>query len=1021
MRNSRPRWRRPWSGKPPVLLAAFLLSLGVLWLGFDAYQGWHSDSERRQAVAQLLLSNQFRSSVANVHIWLEEFLAVHTEESLLLYQGEMRRAKQRLYRLREMLPPPRDEETKALRHVLELLSKDMQALSDLAYRRLHTPSSSGIGTQADARFDRVYRHLVRNCDRLNESISQYIDRLSSQHESAQQRIWVLLVWIILGVTALCWLLWRRYRNARARGLMHLRALQASERRFRGFFEHSPIALKEEDFSGVQKLLAELDPEKRRNLRDYLQCHPDFLCRCAKAIRVTHANREAVRLYGYDDAQQLIDDNAEHLCRREQHPLLIEKILMIERNSPNVSVEVRLYNHRHQWVHALMRVRILTGPEDWSRVVVSLIDINEQIQAQQQLDAANLHLRQAQEIARIGSWEMEFSAGYLHWSDMVYRIFGLPRNLQPSYQIFLDAVHPEDRAYVEAAWREHLEQGKEYRIVHRIVRSDGSLLYVEERCETRRNERGEPLQSLGTVQDVTRLIEAERQSRLLQDVFHAVADMIGVIDERYRLVYANRALRNVLGLGEDAPLSSVQVEQCFPERELRRLREEILPRLSQDGSWQGESTIYHCQQGEIEVSQRLQAHSDSSGRLTHISMIARDIRKEKQQQSKLEHMQRLESLGVLAGGIAHDFNNLLTVIMGYAAMAQGQCGDHPQLREHLDGIVRSSQSAADLCRQMLAYSGKGKFVIEHVDLSALVRDMGRLLSVSIHKQIVLHYDLGEALPAVAVDVAQIQQVVMNLVINAGEAIGERAGSITLSTGVQQADAEYLRSAYLTDVLPAGDYVYLEVTDTGCGMSEEVKARLFEPFFTTKFTGRGLGMSAILGIVRGHQGTIKVYSEAGKGSSFKVLLPASEEASRPLSSSHSVERSVEQDFHGHLLIVDDEARIREVAGMAARQMGLDVLYARDGIEAIECYRQRREDIVCVLLDMTMPRMGGKEAFSELRRIDSDVVVILSSGYNEQTATQQFVGKSLAGFIQKPYTPEALQQCIRRILKDRSAKAG
>jgi len=336
------------------------------------------------------------------------------------------------------------------------------------------------------------------------------------------------------------------------------------------------------------------------------------------------------------------------------------------------------------------------------------------------------------------------------------------------------------------------------------------------------------------------------------------------------------------------------------------------------------------------------------------------------------------------------------------------------QQSLRAIEDTSRKAAELCKQMLAYAGKGKFVVQPVDLSALVEEMARLLEVSIEKSTLLRYDLAPNLPAVDADLAQMQQVIMNLVINANESIDGRSGLIVLATGAMQADADYLHSVYVEEeALEPGTYVWLEVTDTGCGMSDDTKMRLFEPFYTTKFTGRGLGMSAILGIVRGHSGAIKVYSELNKGTTIKVLLPASGALAAPLDRPQGVDDAGRHVAGGVVLIVDDEETIRTVAAMMLEAAGYRTLQACDGLEGVEMLKAHRDEVDCVLLDMTMPRMGGEEAFTEMRRINPDVRVLLSSGYNQQTATQRFTGKGLAGFVQKPYTPELLLAALGDVL--------
>ena len=376
-----------------------------------------------------------------------------------------------------------------------------------------------------------------------------------------------------------------------------------------------------------------------------------------------------------------------------------------------------------------------------------------------------------------------------------------------------------------------------------------------------------------------------------------------------------------------------------------------------------------------------------------------------------HAQKLESLGVLAGGIAHDFNNLLMAILGSADLAMSALPAASPARRDILEIEKASRQAADLCRQMLAYSGKGEFVVEPINICELIQDMQGMLKVSISKRAALRLSLAK-IPAIMADPSQIQQVMMNLIINASEAIGDESGIITVSSGTMQCGDEYLRETYVDEQLEEGEFVYVEVSDNGCGMAPEARDRIFDPFYTTKFTGRGLGLAAVLGIIRGHGGAIKVYSEEGKGTTFKVLLPASDAESRRTPSSIN---GKDYRWHGSgaVLLVDDEEFVIEIGGRMLRHLGFTVLAARNGREAVECYKASQEDIVCVLLDLTMPVMDGHEAYRELRTLNPDVCVVLSSGYNERDAIGQFNGKGLSGFIQKPYQMEDLRQVLHDVL--------
>ena len=391
--------------------------------------------------------------------------------------------------------------------------------------------------------------------------------------------------------------------------------------------------------------------------------------------------------------------------------------------------------------------------------------------------------------------------------------------------------------------------------------------------------------------------------------------------------------------------------------------------------------------------------------------------QRQLEAQIQHAQKLESLGILAGGIAHDFNNLLVAILGHADLALADTSGATPCRQHVNEIHTAAIRARELTNQMLAYSGKGRFVVRRLQLNDVVLEMGHLLEASIPKKVSVRYNLADGLDAVEVDVAQIRQVVMNLMTNAAEACGDTGGLITLATGRQWATSDDLTSTYVRDALPDGEYVFLEVSDDGCGMDADTRERLFEPFFTSKFQGRGLGLAAVLGIVRGHGGAIKVHSDPGKGSCFKILLPVGEGAV-PEQASRPLVETTKAILSGTVLVVDDEDIVRRVARQMLERCGLSVMEAEDGVEALKVYREHGEGISLVLLDMTMPRLDGDETFRELQFLDPGVQVILTSGYNEQDATARFVGRGLAGFIQKPFTMAALETKVREALVLRRA---
>jgi two-component system, cell cycle sensor histidine kinase and response regulator CckA len=381
------------------------------------------------------------------------------------------------------------------------------------------------------------------------------------------------------------------------------------------------------------------------------------------------------------------------------------------------------------------------------------------------------------------------------------------------------------------------------------------------------------------------------------------------------------------------------------------------------------------------------------------------------ESKLLDAQKLESLGILAGGIAHDFNNLLTGILGNVSLMRLELPISSALCEHVDQIEAVTIRAADLCRQLLAYSGKGRFVVRPLDLTEVTRQTAPLLQLSVGKNATLRLDLSDELPPVDADATQMRQVLINLVVNAAEALGDRAGVISVSSGMLYAEGEYLRNTFLAPDLAEGNYVFVEVSDNGCGMGPDTQAKIFDPFFSTKFIGRGLGLSAVLGIVRGHKGAIKVYSELGRGTTIKLLFPAMGDDARvapPPTAQGALQR------RGTVLVVDDEDVVRGVAARILGSYGFDVILANDGREGVARFSERRGEIVAILMDLTMPQMDGVEAFREIRSLDQQVPVLLMSGYNEQDAVMRFAGKGLAGFLQKPFTVEMLRERLMSVLR-------
>jgi len=388
--------------------------------------------------------------------------------------------------------------------------------------------------------------------------------------------------------------------------------------------------------------------------------------------------------------------------------------------------------------------------------------------------------------------------------------------------------------------------------------------------------------------------------------------------------------------------------------------------------------------------------------------------------QVQRAQKMESLGILAGGIAHDFNNLLVGVMGNADLARSDLDKHSSAYERISDVIKASRRAGDLARQMLAYSGQGRFDLIPICLDELVGEMMGLLEVAVSKRVKAFYKLNVGNAMCRGDATQIRQIIMNLITNASEAVSESGGSIHVETGLRECSQAFVESCSSvfdqtnTEMAPAGTYVYFQVKDHGHGMDESILAKIFDPFFTTKITGRGLGLAAVLGIVRGHHGFIKIDTKPNEGTLFQVLFPAVAVSPDDVVKA-KIRRKDKWHGSGNILLADDEESVLDVTSCMLARMGFETLTATNGEQAIEMFRKHADQIACVILDVTMPFMNGVQAFHEIRSINKHAKVVLSSGFNKQDVSKGIDLAGLADFIQKPYETRSLRECLRKLLGD------
>jgi len=557
----------------------------------------------------------------------------------------------------------------------------------------------------------------------------------------------------------------------------------------------------------------------------------------------------------------------------------------------------------------------------------------------------------------------------------------------------------------------LRSGQKAHMDVRMLRADGTHFW----CRMEGNALHPSSPEDGTVwiwEDITAHKEAEDELKRVNRIQSLILDntTVGIAFVRNRIFeWVNPRLPEILGL----PVEEVQGQstRLLYENETRFETAGVKAYQSlSTGNWfEFESSLTHSG-GFPRYSRIIGKALDPNHPQEGSIWIFEDITERRKSEEALRQGQKLESLGVLAGGIAHDFNNLLTAILGNIQLAQMELEETSTIAPSLESAALAALKASDLTKQMLAYSGKGRFVIKPHDLNQVVHDMTKLLRVSIHKKIALEFDLATSLPPIEADSAQLQQVLLNLVTNASDAMEEKEGTLSIRTRCLSLDEEGLNRELPTQALLPGPFVILEVSDTGCGISPEVMERIFDPFFTTKSTGRGLGLSAMLGILKGHHAGIAIDTELGRGTTFRIYFPACC-TSTAIAAAPSMVEIV--PFEGRVLLVDDEESILKPVSHILRSMGFTVETACDGQAALECMQRATEPFTLIIMDLSMPRMGGKEAFEAIRKSHPGLPVLLSSGFDEQLLVVELLKQGLAGFIQKPYQVRDLRQAISAAL--------
>jgi PAS domain S-box-containing protein len=733
----------------------------------------------------------------------------------------------------------------------------------------------------------------------------------------------------------------------------------------------------------------------------------------------YINQEGLKLGGYsvDEAYRM---NIMDIIPEDQLVFVEEEFSRRAVGQGDINVlEVEIFNKAGIRIPVEVKSSLIHKDNKPTGVLVIARDITERKQAERALKESEERFRELAEMLPLTIFETDLKGNISYLNLFGRQLFGYSENEVENIISFSKLIAPDDDKRVMGNMKKALKGEEREDHEYLTIKKDGSRLPVLAYSSPIISV-NEPAGFRGVIIDMTEIKKVEQALRESEEKFRSVIqqsnDCIILLDiETLKVIDANPVFGRLLGY-KDEEIKNLNVYD-YIAHDKDNITQVVQRVLKDQHVYIGERQ--YLRKDGSSITMDVSANCITLGERKVLCVVSRDITERKlfeeeqrRLQIQVQETQKLESLGVLAGGIAHDFNNLLAAIIGNASLAQMDISPLSPALESIRQIEKSARHAADLTKQMLAYSGKGKFIVQSIDLSELVTEMLHLLKTSISKKATINIELKDNLPGIEVDVTQIRQVVMNLITNASEALEDKEGVISLVTDVMYCSREYLKSAYLSENLKKGEYVYVEVTDTGCGMDAETIKKIFDPFYTTKFTGRGLGLAAVLGIVRGHNAAVRISSKPGKGTKFTVLFPSTG-APVPKIEIEELKQGEAGQGAGVILVVDDDSNVRQLASKVLKRSGYEVITAIDGREAVDIFRDNSVNIDCVLLDLTMPNMNGEEAFREIKKINKDAVIILVSGYGEDKATEKFAGKGLNGFIQKPYRPKELTDLMSRVL--------
>ncbi|MBJ6725158.1 PAS domain S-box protein [Geomesophilobacter sediminis] len=651
------------------------------------------------------------------------------------------------------------------------------------------------------------------------------------------------------------------------------------------------------------------------------------------------------------------------------------------------------------------------------------ELGKRAAEQQQMEAilrlSEERTRQAISASNLGVFDHDHRSDTVYWSPRLREINGWNADQAMGVADFINILHPDDRDAIAASVaRAHDPAGDGiWDVEHRIIRGDGAVRWLTAQARTFFEGDGtirRPVRTVGTVRDVTEQKEIQEEQRKLAYLVEMSRDFIGIASLQGRVEYLNPAAARLVGL-EGADLAAFRIPDFFP-KECRGVTDQLMDGLAAQGYWHGEAVFEHFVTHEpiaVEIT-AFTIYNEDGSPLAYAN-VTRDVRERKAAEAEktllteqLIQAQKMESIGRLAGGVAHDFNNLLTPILGYAEFVKKDLAGQEAPLARIENVLKAANKARELVQQLLSFSRKQVLEMKTIDLGQVVGSFQGILRHTIRESIALRFHLSEEPGAIRGDKNQIEQVIMNLAINAQDAIDEH-GAITIETAAVFLDEEY--ALQHQEVRP-GRYLMLAVTDDGCGMDQATRQRIFEPFFTTKGIGKGtgLGLATVYGIVRQHGGHIWVYSEVGKGTTFKCYFPLVDE---PLASEAAAEQEqVTLDGRRRsILVVEDNEMVRTLVEEMLKQQGFEVLAAESPKVALGLCGGRLLDLL--ITDVVMPGMTGPELYSRLERSYPDLKVLYMSGYTSNVMVHQGILDEGIHYIQKPFSTAEFARKVERAL--------